>query len=243
MVARGKAVVRSVGLRFCEGGTVDRTNGGTRSARVVVLLSGTGRTLKNLLDVTTSDNLPLEIVKVISTRRTVAGNDVARDAGIPLSIVRRRDMRTDDSFSNLIFQIVEYVEADLVVCAGFLSKLEVPDHYMGRVLNIHPSLLPLFGGKGFYGDAVHNAVLESGMRVSGCTVHFVDNAYDAGPIIAQRCVPVLPDDSVQSLAGRVFEQECSLYPEIITDVARGNIRMTSTGVQFSLDSASHNAGM
>ncbi len=103
---------------------------------------------------------------------------------------------------------------------------------MGRILNIHPSLLPLFGGQGYYGDRVHQAVLDSGMRVSGCTVHFVDNAYDAGPIVAQRCVPVLPGDSVDSLAQRVFGTECELYPSVVFQVARGKIWLEGRDVQF-----------
>jgi phosphoribosylglycinamide formyltransferase 1 len=215
---------------------VDRTDGGKRKARIVVLLSGGGRTLGNLLERIDADALPLEIVHVVSTRRTVAGNQVAEDAGLPLSIIRRRDLESDEAFSQSIFEVAERAQADLIVCAGFLSKLEVLPEYMGRVVNIHPSILPLFGGKGFYGDAVHQAVLESGMRVSGCTVHFVDNAYDAGPIIAQRCVPVYPQDSVQSLAGRVFQQECRLYPQILLDIAQGNIQMIGRNVVYSENS-------
>lgn len=214
---------------------MDRTDRSNRNARVVVLLSGSGRTLANLLAVIRDRHLALEVVHVISTRRTVAGNDVARDADVPLSIIRRRDVPSDESFSTQIFDVVDDANADLVVCAGFLSKLVVPDRFMGRVVNIHPSLLPLFGGRGYYGDAVHQAVLESGMRVSGCTVHFVDNAYDAGPIIDQSCVPVFPDDDVRSLATRVFEQECQLYPQVISDVASGRIQLDGSTVRFHLE--------
>lgn len=201
--------------------------------RAVVLLSGSGRTLRNLLARAGSADFPVQFVRAISTRRRVAGNRVAEDAGIPLSIVPRREFDSTESFSDSVIACVDADEADLIVCAGFLSKLIVPDRYMGRVLNIHPSLLPLFGGKGFYGDRVHQAVLDSGMKVSGCTVHFVDNAYDAGPIIAQQCVPVLPDDSVDALAGRVFAAECELYPSVVADVARGAIWLEGRDVRFT----------
>jgi phosphoribosylglycinamide formyltransferase 1 len=200
--------------------------------RIVVLLSGSGRTLANLLQVLETGDASIEIVHVISTRDGVAGNEIARNAGIPLDIVKRRSFDDLAGFNDTVFEIVDSAKADLVVCAGFLCKLIVPDRYLGRIVNIHPSLLPLFGGKGYYGNRVHEAVLDSGMRVSGCTVHFVDNAYDAGPIIAQRCVPVEPNDTADSLAQRVFREECRLYPQAIVDVARGAIRLEDGEVRF-----------
>jgi phosphoribosylglycinamide formyltransferase 1 len=201
-------------------------------ARVAVLLSGSGRTLRNLLECSAPHDLPVRITRVISTRANVVGNSVATDAGIPLSVVSRRDFDTTEEFSESILQILDAEQPELVVCAGFLSKLQVPDRYMGRIINIHPSLLPLFGGKGFYGDRVHRAVIDSGMKVTGCTVHFVDNAYDAGPIIAQRCVSVLPDDTVEAVARRVFEEECRLYPSVIRDIVMGRIWLEGRTVQY-----------
>jgi phosphoribosylglycinamide formyltransferase 1 len=198
-----------------------------------VLLSGSGRTLANLLRCIDDRENSVEIVRVISTRPNVAGNAIASQAGIPLDIVARRSFDSPASFSDAIVAIFDSEQADLAVCAGFLSKLVVPDRYIGRIVNIHPSLLPLFGGKGYYGERVHQAVLDSGMKVSGCTVHFVDNVYDAGPIIAQQCVPVIPDDSPETLARRVFEEECRLYPEVIFEIARGNIWLDGRNVQFS----------
>lgn len=102
--------------------------------------------------------------------------------------------------------------------AGYLHFWKIPERYQGRVLNIHPSLLPQFGGKGFYGQLVHEAVLEAGVTESGCTVHFADNEYDHGPIILQRRVPVMPDDTPTDLAERVFRQECEAYPEAINQL-------------------------
>ena len=209
-----------------------QTGTGSRRARVAVLLSGSGRTLRNLLDHTRRQDAPVEIVQVISTRKRVAGNDIAHEAGIPLEVVPRRAYDSAESFSDDVIRVLDDIAADLVVCAGFLSKLVVPERYMGKVLNIHPSLLPLFGGQGFYGDRVHQAVLDSGMKVSGCTVHFVDNAYDAGPIVAQQCVPVKPDETVDSLRQRVFAAECELYPSIVFEVASGRIWQDGQTVRF-----------
>src|SRR5207253_7165627 len=101
--------------------------------------------------------------------------------------------------------------------------IRVPDDYLGRVMNIHPALIPAFCGKGFYGHRVHEAVLQAGVKVTGCTVHFADNEYDHGPIILQRTVPVLDDDTAETLAQRVFEQECEAYPEAIHLFAEGRL--------------------
>ena len=114
--------------------------------------------------------------------------------------------------------------------AGFLSLWRVPDELYGRVINIHPALLPDFGGSGMYGRSVHQAALRAGRSESGCTVHFCDNEYDRGPIILQRKVPVLPDDTPESLAARVFEQECIALPETIQLFAEGRIRLQGRAV-------------
>lgn len=195
--------------------------------RLAVFFSGTGRTLENLLAATERADLIAEIACVVSSRRKVRGCDVAREAGIPLYVVPRRRYASVETFSSDVWKAVDPYGVDLVVLAGWLSQLVIPEYYQGRIVNIHPSLLPLFGGHGFYGHHVHEAVLASGMKVSGCTVHFVDAEYDAGPIIAQRCVPVLPGDSVDSLAARVFAEECRLYPEAIGDVLAGRARLTA----------------
>ena len=105
--------------------------------------------------------------------------------------------------------------ADLVCLAGFLQLVLIPDDFAGRVLNIHPSLIPAFCGKGYHGRAVHEAVLAAGVKITGCTVHFADNEYDRGPIVLQRTVPVLDDDTADTLAARVFAAECEAYPEAI----------------------------
>lgn len=193
--------------------------------RIAVLLSGSGRTLENLIVAIERGELPAQIVAVISSRAGVRGNTVAQEAGLPLMVIPRREFATAERFSQAIYEALAPFDVDLIVLAGFLAKLTVPDEYAGRIMNIHPSLLPLFGGRGFYGDRVHQAVLESGMKVSGCTVHFVDAQYDAGPIILQRCVPVLDDDTPETLAARVFAEECKAYPEAIRLFAAGQLRI------------------
>ena len=114
---------------------------------------------------------------------------------------------------------------DLVCLAGFLSLLHIPDDFRGRVLNIHPSLLPAFGGLGMYGNRVHKAVIDSGVRISGCTVHLADEAYDTGPILVQRCCPVEVGDTPETLKIRVWEEEKTAFPDAIRLVAEGRHRL------------------
>jgi phosphoribosylglycinamide formyltransferase 1 len=122
----------------------------------------------------------------------------------------------------------------LVCLAGFLQLLPIADDFLGRVMNVHPALLPAFGGKGYHGLRVHEAALEAGVKVSGCTVHFADNEYDHGPIILQRVVPVEEDDTPESLQARVFAQECEAYPEAITLFAQGRLRIEGRRVRVRL---------
>lgn len=200
--------------------------------RVVVLLSGSGRTLENLIRANGDGRIDIDITRVISSRASVRGVDVARGAGIPLSIISRRSFSTAKSFSDAVHEVLRPEQPDLVVMAGFLSKIAIPDHLTGRVMNIHPALLPLFGGRGYYGSRVHQSVLDSGMKVSGCTVHFVDENYDAGPIILQACVPVLEDDDAESLGARVFQQECVLYPQAVRLFAENRLRLEGRRVRI-----------
>src|SRR5207237_10203077 len=128
-----------------------------------------------------------------------------------------------EQFSRLVFSLCDDANVDLVCCAGWLCLLDIPPKYQGRVMNIHPALLPSFGGKGMYGQRVHQAVMDHGCKVSGCTVHFVDNTYDNGPIILQRTCPVLDDDTADALAHRVFEEEKLAYPEAIQLFAQNHL--------------------
>ncbi len=137
---------------------------------------------------------------------------MAEAAGIATKIITTKEFHSVTDFSESIFAACDAAKTDYVICAGFLKRLAIPARYSERVVNIHPSLIPSFCGTGMYGHHVHEAVLVAGAKLSGCTVHFVDDHYDHGPIIAQRAVPVLAGDTPTSLAARVFAQECELYP-------------------------------
>lgn len=183
--------------------------------RIAVLISGSGTTLQNFIDRIAHGRMQAEIAIVISSNPKAFGIERARQASLPTEVIRREDFNSVASFSEAIFERCRAIDVDLVTLAGFLKLLKIPPDFAGRVMNIHPALLPAFGGKGMYGHRVHEAVLESGARISGCTVHFVDDHFDHGPIILQRQVPVLDDDTPDALAARVFEQEREAYPEAI----------------------------
>ncbi len=190
--------------------------------RLAICISGAGSTLGNLLDRIESGTLsPFEIVLVIADRPDIKGLAIAEAHGIPTLVVARKDLH----MSKIIFQAIREAKVDLVVLGGFLSLLFVPDDYEARVINIHPSLIPAFCGRGYYGRAVHQAALETGVKVTGCTVHFADRSYDTGPIILQKVVPVLDDDTVDSLAARVFAAECEALPEAIRLVAENRLQI------------------
>jgi len=193
-----------------------------RILQLAVLISGGGRSLMNLHDRIAQGTLAASIRIVVSSRGDAPGVARARAAGLPIVVVERKTLSPD------IFQerITEAVRgADLICMAGFLSLWRIPEELHGRVINIHPALLPDFGGPGMYGERVHRAVLRAGRTESGCTVHFCDNEYDHGPIIIQRRVPVVPGDTPDTLAARVFEQECIALPEAIQLFAEGRIRL------------------
>jgi len=200
--------------------------------RLGVLISGSGRTLQNFLDLEAAGRLKAHVVKVVSSRPDAYGLERARRHGVPAVTVSRRDYDSVDEFSNAVTDELMAEEVELVAMAGFLSLYRIPQAYAGRVMNIHPALLPSFGGKGFYGDRVHQAVLDCGCKVSGCTVHFATNEYDRGPIIVQKTVPVLEDDDAHSLADRVFQMETAAYPEAINLFAEGRLRIEGRRVRI-----------
>ncbi|MCA9140428.1 MAG: phosphoribosylglycinamide formyltransferase [Planctomycetales bacterium] len=178
---------------------------------IAVFLSGGGRTLENLLRHRDQHGLPIDVRLVISSRAGVRGIEIAKNDGIPTQVIRKSQF-DDAEYSQAMFEPVRQCGAEYVVMAGFLKHVLIPDDFENRVINIHPSLLPAFGGKGMYGHNVHAAAIQRGVTISGCTVHFVDNQYDHGPIILQRACEVLPDDTPDSLAARVFQEECEALP-------------------------------
>jgi phosphoribosylglycinamide formyltransferase-1 len=187
--------------------------------RLVVLLSGGGTTLKNLLETITAGQLNAEIVLVISSNPQARGLKFAQAAGIATKIIERKASPTPEAYSEAIFEACRATGAAWVLMGGFLTHVLIPPDFENRVLNIHPALIPNFCGKGFFGRRVHEAVLKSGAKYSGCTVHFVDDEYDHGPIILQKMVPVFDDDTPETLAQRVFLAECEAYPEALQVLA------------------------
>ena len=179
------------------------------------MISGGGTTLMNILEYIKDGRLNAEVSLVISSRSTVAGVERAKDAGLNVKIIRKKDYPDIDRFSKRIEQELVAANVDLVVQGGWLCLWKIPARYENRVMNIHPALLPSFGGQGMWGHHVHQAVINAGCKVSGCTVHFCTNDYDKGPIIVQRCCPVQENDTPDSLAKRIFEQECLAYPQAI----------------------------
>jgi formyltetrahydrofolate-dependent phosphoribosylglycinamide formyltransferase len=201
-----------------------------KTLRLGILLSGGGRTLENLLAEIGAGRLAAEVAVVIASRPEIRGMEVGRAAGVPTHLVRPRDFASVETYSDAMCRLLDEARVDLVCLAGFLSYWIVPERYLGRVMNIHPALLPAFGGKGMYGHHVHEVILARGCKVSGCTVHFVNNAYDEGPIILQRTVPAYAEDTPDDLAARVFTEECIAYPEAIRLYAAGRLKVEGTKV-------------
>lgn len=193
--------------------------------RLAVLVSGTGRTLTNLREYIAAGRLRAEVAVVICSNRK--SYDIVRNAqpDLDMHLVERKTYDGPPEFSDVVIRLIRNAGANFIVLAGFLSLLEIPDDFDGRIVNTHPALLPAFGGKGMYGNRVHTAVLEAGCKVTGCTVHFADQTYDTGPIILQRACPVRDDDTPDTLAARVFEQECIAYPEALQLFAEGRVRI------------------
>ncbi len=193
-----------------------------RPLRVAVLMSGGGRTFQNLVDRSRMGALSADVVLAVADR-PCGGQARADAAGVPFRLIPRQTFSDVARFSDAVFSACEAAGCDVVAMAGFLSLLRIPDRFAFRVLNIHPSLIPAFCGPGFYGERVHRAAIERGVRISGCTVHFADNQYDHGPIILQRAVPVFDEDTPETLAARVFEQECRAYPEALELYGQGRL--------------------
>ena len=200
--------------------------------RLGVLISGGGRTLMNILEYIKQRKLNAEVAVVISSRSTVAGVERARNAGLDVKIIRKKDHPDINEFSKRVEEDLVAANVDLVIQAGWLCLWKIPARYENRLMNIHPALLPSFGGQGMWGHHVHEAVLAAGCKVSGCTVHFCTNEYDEGPIIVQRVCEVKEADTPDTLAARVFEQECIAYPQAIRLFAEGKILVQNGKVKI-----------
>ena len=205
----------------------------TRPVRVAVLISGGGTTLRNLIQRLEAGTLNAQILLVVSSTPKAGGLQFAENAGIPSAVVRRKDFDSQDAFSAAVFDRCRQAGVDVVVMGGFLKRVTIPEDFSNRVINIHPALIPSFCGEGMYGHFVHEAVLDYGAKVSGCTIHFADNHYDHGPVILQKAVPVMDDDTPETLAARVFEAECQAYPEVLNLIAAGRVTVEGRRVRIA----------
>jgi phosphoribosylglycinamide formyltransferase 1 len=203
----------------------------TKRLKLAVLLSGSGTTLQNMVDRIAAGTLEASVELVIASRPGLKGIERAQKAGLRNVVVERKAYADVAAFSHEVFRRIDAAQPDLVCLAGWLCFLDIPRRYIGRVMNIHPALLPGFGGRGMFGHHVHEAVLAHGCKVSGCTVHFVDNSYDTGPIIVQRTCPVVEGDTPDALAVRVFEQEKIAYPAAITLFAQDRLKIVGRRVE------------
>jgi phosphoribosylglycinamide formyltransferase 1 len=201
------------------------------SIRLAVCVSGGGTTLQNLIDEIRAGRLHAEIVQVVTNKPKAGAIARAEAAEIPVAVALRGTHTNPAEFSAAVFDPIRRTRADLVVLGGFLALIEIPPDYEGRVINIHPSLIPAFCGKGYHGLAVHQDAVGTGVKFSGCTVHFADATYDTGPIITQRVVPVLDDDTPETLQARVFAAECQALPDSIRLYAAGRLRVEGRRVR------------
>jgi formyltetrahydrofolate-dependent phosphoribosylglycinamide formyltransferase len=199
---------------------------------LAVLLSGAGTTLQNLIDHIEAGKLSASIVVVISSQPDACGLVRAKRHGLEAICIPWQAYRDAQGFHDEVNRTLDRYAPELIALAGFLRVFRYAPHYRGRVINIHPSLIPAFCGKGFYGLRVHQAALAYGVKVSGCTVHFADEEYDHGPIILQRVVPVLDDDTPECLAERVAIEERKAYPEAIQLFAEGRLQVQGRWVKI-----------
>ncbi|MBI1335528.1 MAG: phosphoribosylglycinamide formyltransferase [Phycisphaera sp.] len=201
--------------------------------KLAVLVTGGGRSMVNIAGHIERGRLDAGIVTVISSRPGVGAIERAGELQLPTHVVPRKRYPDTQCFSSAIWEIIRDSDANLVCLAGFMSLLDIPDDFAHRVVNIHPALLPAFGGPGMYGHHVHEAVLASGCKITGCTVHYCDQTYDTGPIIVQRPCEVREDDTPDTLAARVFEQECVAYPQALQLIAQGRVRFEGRRVRIT----------
>ena len=199
---------------------------------MAVLISGRGATLLNLLQLSQAGDLQADIVGVVSSNPNAAGLEHAAAFRVPAVAIAKQG-ETDSEFSPRVFEQCRAWGAELVVMGGFVKRLPIAADFENRVMNVHPSLIPAFCGQGYYGNRVHQAVLDYGCRITGCTVHFVDDEYDHGPVILQRTVEVRDDDTAESLAQRVQQQERIALPEAINLAAAGRLSVHGRRVRIA----------
>jgi phosphoribosylglycinamide formyltransferase-1 len=205
--------------------------------RIAVLASGRGTNLQAIIDATESGYIPGRVIVVISDKRDAYALERARKHGIEALFLDPSSCSSRDEYDKLLGDEIERRGADLICLAGFMRILSPSfiSRFRNRIMNIHPALLPSFGGVGMYGERVHKAVLDYGVKITGCTVHFVTEDVDGGPIIIQEAVPVLDDDTPETLAKRVLEHEHRIYPEAIKLFAEGRLEIVGRRVRIRGD--------
>ncbi|SYZ73813.1 Phosphoribosylglycinamide formyltransferase [Candidatus Zixiibacteriota bacterium] len=193
--------------------------------KLAVFISGSGSNLQALIDSSKAGRLSAEIVLVVSSRNDAYGLVRAQNEGISTFVYRSKDFQTPEEGAEHLLHIMEEYDVDYIALAGYLKMvpLSIIRKYKNRIVNIHPALLPKYGGKGMYGHHVHEAVLASGDTESGATVHIVDEIYDHGKILLQKRVPIHPGDTPDSLAERVLAVEHQIYAEALEQLIKGNI--------------------
>lgn len=204
---------------------------------LAVLISGSGTTLKNFIDKIDEGVLDASIKIVISSNPNAYGLNYAKDNKIDTDVINPKDFNGKFEFSQAITNEIDKYSIDLILLAGFSHLFHIPDKYIGKVMNIHPSLIPGFCGKGFFGHHVHEAVIKSNVKISGCTVHFADNEYDHGPVVLQRQVCVKNDDTPDTLASKVGNEERIAYPEAIKLFAEGKLKIVGGTVKIGGDNS------
>lgn len=202
--------------------------------RIAAFASGRGSNLEAILQNIEMGKLNAQVVVVISNRSKAGALEIARQREIPAFHISQIQFENEDDFASALLKVLTNYETQLVVLAGYLKKvpLRVVRAFKNKILNIHPALLPAFGGKGLYGHFVHEAVLEYGCKVSGATVHLVDDEYDTGAPIVQRCVPVENDDTPETLAARVLKVEHQIFSEAIQLFSEKKIQMEGRRVRI-----------
>ena len=195
-------------------------------AKIAVFISGGGTNLQSLMDASKQGRLSGEIVLVVSSKENAYGLERARNAGIDTFVFRAKDYPGLDAAEWDLLEMLDEYKVEYIALAGYLKLIPMPvvRKYKDHILNIHPALLPKFGGKGMYGHHVHEAVIEAGEKESGATVHMVDEIYDNGKILIQEKVPVLPGDDPDTLAARVLEIEHKIYPIALENLIKGRYK-------------------
>jgi phosphoribosylglycinamide formyltransferase 1 len=194
---------------------------------IAIFASGRGTNFQAILNAIDAGLLSARVTVVISNRSDAAALDIARTYKILTSHLSQKMFPSEDAFAEAMLNVLSLQRVELIVLAGYLKKipLQVIQKYRNRIVNIHPALLPFFGGAGMYGHLVHEAVIASGMKISGATVHLVDEEYDHGSIVMQKTVEIIQEDTPESLAAKVLKIEHEIFPKALKAFAEGKIKI------------------